>query len=121
VSQELIFVYNAKSGDSSLKSSLQKVLSPKSYTCNLCKLTHGFFKEKKAWRLFRKRNAAVDMKFLYADEFEKEYASKFGAKYTYPIVLEKTGYELEVFIATEELNKIKNLTELLKLMEARLN
>ncbi|MDR6302081.1 GTPase [Mesonia maritima] len=119
--QEFLFIYNAKSEYSSLKSSLHKLLSPTTYACNLCKLTHGFFREKKAWRVFRKRNAAVDMKFLYADEFEKEYASKFGAKYKYPIILEKTGYELEVFISTEELNKAKTLTELIKLMEARLN
>ena len=87
----------------------------------MCKLTHGFFAEKKKWKRFKKAHTAMDMRFFHADEFQKEYASKFGAKYTYSIVLEKTGYELEIFIATEELNEIKNLEELIELIEFRLN
>ncbi|WP_240463021.1 GTPase [Mesonia aquimarina] len=96
-------------------------MNPKSYACNLCSLTHGFFTEKKKWKNFKKAHKSIEMHFLHADEFQKEYASKFGYKFDFPIVLEKTGYELEVFVSTKELNEIKNLEELIELIEFRLN
>ena len=84
---KLLFIYNANSGKiNGYLDALHKVVSPKSYTCNLCDITYGIFTENKAWKKFR-NESAIDMQFLHKDEFLKKYASKFGSKFTFPLVL----------------------------------
>jgi len=103
-----------------LRDSIHKLVSPKTYGCNLCALTHGFFTEKKKWKNFREQNASVAMHFMYADEFKKDYASKFGYKFDFPIVLENTGQDLHVFISSEKLTAITSLDELIFVIKSRL-
>ncbi len=59
------------------------------------------------------------MEFLHLDEFKKKYASKFGSKHTFPVVLLENKGELELFISTEELNGLKNANELIDLIAER--
>lgn len=59
------------------------------------------------------------MEFLHLDEFKKQYASKFGSKFTFPIVLLENKSELELFISTVELNALKNANELIDLIRER--
>lgn len=50
---ELIFVYNAKHGwFHDLTGSIHKVVSPSTYPCDLCALTHGYSGMKKRVRQF---------------------------------------------------------------------
>ncbi|HSP12239.1 MAG TPA: hypothetical protein VLO29_06910 [Salegentibacter sp.] len=117
--EKLIFVYNAFSGKhNAFLDSVLKLIAPGAQTCNLCKLTHGAFSEKKAWKDFRK-NSEVEMEFLHLDEFRKKYASKFGYKYTFPIVLWEDEKEMGILISTEELEKLKNAEELIALLKTR--
>jgi hypothetical protein len=52
---KLIFVYNAKAGLlHGLMDSLRKTLSPGTYECGLCAITHGFFTMDKGWRAYLK-------------------------------------------------------------------
>ena len=116
---KLIFVYNANSGTiNAVIDSMHKVLSPATYNCNLCDITFGLVGEKSAWREFR-NSYPIDMDFLHRDEFEKAYASKFGYKFDYPIVLGVTTSELQVVISTDELNKLNGPEELIELVEQR--
>ena len=65
---KLIFVYNANSGLlNTLRDIGHKTISPQTYQCNLCDLTHGLLKERKQWREF-KETATVEMEFLHKDE-----------------------------------------------------
>jgi len=51
----LIFVYNAASDIwSKSLDAAHKIISPSTYACNLCSLTHGNFSEKQVWVLFDK-------------------------------------------------------------------
>ncbi|MDT0689486.1 hypothetical protein RM549_06805 [Salegentibacter sp. F188] len=59
------------------------------------------------------------MEFLHADEFEKQYASKFGYKFDFPIVLTESSDGLQVLISTKELNSLKNDGELKSLLRER--
>lgn len=59
------------------------------------------------------------MEFLYKDKFEKQYASKFGYKFSYPVVLISGKENLEIFISAEELRKMANLENLLNLVQER--
>lgn len=119
--EKLIFVYNAFSGShNAILDTLHKLVSPKSYACNLCEITHGVFSENKTWKKFR-QNSEVEMEFLHIDEFQKKYASKFGYKYTFPLVLWEDEGEMGIFISTEELEKMKNEMDLIKLTKERLD
>lgn len=71
--KHLLFVYNADSGWFNTVADIgHKLLSPQTYACDLCALTHGYFSEHKAWR------AIVDAlplpcEFLHRDEFRARY------------------------------------------------
>lgn len=118
--EKLIFVYNSFSGThNSVLDSLHKLVNPKTYACNLCRVTHGFFSENSQWKKFRKESE-ITMNFLHIDEFQKQYASKFGYKYTFPIVLWEDEKEMGIFITTEELDGLQNVESLIRLIEKRI-
>jgi hypothetical protein len=118
--QKLIFIYNADSGlRNTIVDSAHKILSPDTYTCSLCDITFGAFKENSVWKKFRKE-ANLDMQFLHKDEFNKTYASKFGYKFTFPIVLAESDTVFDVFIKTEELNNLDDSKALIDLIHQRM-
>jgi len=113
---KLIFIHNADSGKlSGLIDLGHKIVSPETYKCNLCKLTHGKFTERKVWKNF-KESSSLDLVFLHKDEFEKLYIERF----LYPIIL-KDDNKLEIFISTEELNKISESENLINLIKQKAN
>lgn len=117
--EQLLFIYNADSGKANaFLDAAHKIFRPSTYSCYLCKLTHGPFAERKQWKDFR-RNLAIPMEFLHKDEFEKQYASKFGYKFSYPVVLISGRENLEIFITSEELKMMKRPEELIALIRKR--
>ena len=115
----LIFIYNADSGlRNSILDGAYKALSPNTYQCNLCDLTYGVFKERKAWKKFREE-MVWNTEFLHKDEFKKQYASKFGHKFEFPIVLIALDDELQVFISAGELNELETMEALINLINKR--
>ncbi|MDC6361314.1 MULTISPECIES: GTPase [Flavobacteriaceae] len=116
----LLLVYNADSGTrNAILDSIHKVFSPSTYECNLCDITYGLVSENRVWKKFRKERGG-QLEFLHRDEFKKLYASKFGAKFTFPIVLLESHTDLEVFIATDELYQLQTASELVALVEQRI-
>src|SRR5690606_30777946 len=92
--------------------------SPSTYNCNLCDITFGLVAENKVWKKFREKSD-IQMTFLHKDEFAKTYASKFGHKFTFPIVLFEGNDGLEIFISTEELNALETSQELIDIIKGR--
>ncbi|MDO6519160.1 GTPase [Zobellia uliginosa] len=118
--EKLIFIYNADSGlKNALLDSTHKILSPSTYNCNLCDITFGVFTENKIWKRFREE-ADLEMEFLHKDEYKKQYASKFGNKFSFPIILAQSDGELQVFVSTEEMNTIEDARSLIRLIEKRI-
>ena len=118
--QKLVFIYNADSGlRNAILDSAHKIWSPDTYACSLCDITYGAFTEKSVWKKFR-NETNLDMEFLHKDEFSKAYASKFGYKFTFPIVLAESNSGLEVFIKTEELNDLENSEALIAIVQERI-
>ncbi len=110
-----LFVYNAQSG--SLFKGIDffhKIISPDTYACNLCKITHGIFSERAKWKKFRKQEN-VEMKFYYKDEFEAQY----GKQLSYPIVLYSPS--LDVVMTHTEINSLKTLQELIDFIKTKAN
>lgn len=118
--QKLIFIYNADSGTRNmLIDSAHKIFSPSTYACSLCDITYGAFTENKIWKKFRK-DSDLEMEFLHKDEFQKQYASKFGHKFTFPIILAPINENMEVFVNTNELNALENAENLIDLIMKRI-
>lgn len=116
---KLIFVYNANSGKLNLyKDIAHKILSPGTYPCSLCAVTHGVFNEKEVWKDFRE-TGNFDMHFYHTDEFLKAYQSKWLQKFDFPVILEENQNELSVFISKEELDRIENAQKLIALIEEK--
>ena len=105
---DLLFVYNANSGKlNTLFDIAHKAISPSTYQCSLCALTHDTLSEKSKWTSFKK-NTNHNIEFLHKDEFEKKY----NQKYSYPIILKKTD-NFEICFESKELNKLPSLEELI--------
>lgn len=105
---KLLFVYNADSGKLNTMIDIgHKIISPSTYKCSLCSLTHGALKEKQEWKQFRE-NADLDLEFLHKDEFESQYKQDFE----YPVILNADG-ELDVLFAAAEINQCKSVEELI--------
>ncbi|HMB64751.1 MAG TPA: hypothetical protein VKN36_16845 [Eudoraea sp.] len=117
---KLLFIYNAKSGlGNLLLDGAHKIFSPSTYACSLCDITYGNFRENTKWKKFREQSG-LEMTFIYKDVFRKQYASKFGHHFTFPIVLEASGEDLQVLIRTGELNEMRGVSELIHLVSERI-
>ncbi len=116
---KLLFIYNTNSGSrNAILDSLHKVFSPQTYDCKLCDITFGLVLENKTWKRFRKESRH-EMVFLHKDEFAKRYKSKFGHKFTFPIVLTEGENGLEVLISAQEINELKTVQALMRLVNNR--
>ena len=123
MSQKLLFIYNADSGiRNAIVDVAHKVLSPSTYSCSLCQLTHSAFSEKKVWQKFREDLEAkgTRLEFLHKDEFGKKYRSKFGHKFTYPIVLIEGNSGFEILVRTQELNTLETAQGLINVVKERI-
>lgn len=117
---KLIFVYNANSGKiNAMLDAAHKMISPQTYECDLCTLTHGALSEKDEWVRFRE-SVKASLEFLHKDEFLKAYRSKWLPKYNFPIVLEETVNGLEIVISAEKFKEIVTVEELIVIVEKEL-
>jgi hypothetical protein len=106
---KLIFVYNADSGLFNTVSDIaHKILSPQTYSCNLCALTHGHFKIKKDWVDFLKEIDA-ELEFLHRDEFVEKYNQRDPEL---PAIFIEENGELSVWIDQFEINQVETLNDL---------
>ena len=114
----LIFVYNAKTGFLNKKlDKMHKIISPSTYNCGLCSLTHSNFGEKKSWKDFKNRKANWNFVFLYKNEFLKEYAIKLESEMEFPAVFRESKNSLEVVLQSSQINNLSSLLELQKKIE----
>ncbi len=108
----LIFVYNAKSDvwNKSIDFA-HKIISPSTYSCNLCSLTHDNFSERKNWRDFREKSEA-GFEFVYKDKFLKEYGKSFGEDF--PMIFEQIGGELCLLFDSSSIKSMASTEQLIK-------
>ncbi len=113
----LIFVYNADSGlFNTMTDIAHKMLSPSTYSCNLCAISHGLLSEKKEWREFIEQ-LGVPVVFLHRDEFEQQYRD---IKTSYPAILRHDGDNISVLIPNDAINRCKDIAALRQLIEINL-
>ncbi|OGI50810.1 MAG: hypothetical protein A2W42_03925 [Candidatus Muproteobacteria bacterium RIFCSPHIGHO2_01_60_12] len=113
----LIFVYNADSGFvNTLLDIGHKIVSPKTYSCNLCAITHSTFSMRDEWKNFV-AGLGVSVEFLHRDELEKQYGMR---DVGLPAVFRKNNGALEAWVTREEINRCHSLGELERLVRDRL-
>ena len=116
--KEIIFVYNADSGIvNSWLDIAHKVIRPETYSCDLCALTHGSFREKGVWKKFRE-DAKIPIIFYHKDEFLKKFKSKWLPRYDFPLVLTTNGVTMEPFITAQDFKEIKTVEVLMERLQA---
>lgn len=115
----ILFVYNAKSSFlNKYVDTFHKIISPETYACNLCALTHNDFSEKKIWSSFRKKHQE-EFVFMYKNQFEKKYPD-FKPKFDFPFVVKIENNDFMILISNSELNTIKSSESLIEILKERL-
>ena len=113
----LIFVYNADSGlFNALTDIAHKALSPQTYKCNLCALTHSTFGMRSEWKVFL-QSLAVPVDFLHADELKSRYLI---SRVSLPAVFRKQGETLDLLISSDLINACRTIDDLELLVRSRL-
>ena len=112
-------MYNAKSDIwSKYLDSAHKIISPKTYSCSLCSLTHNNFLEKKERKYFRE-NTCLDFVFMYKDEFLKLYSSSIYKNLKFPIVFVRESKDLTVILEAEKLENMKTVEQLIEFFDTQ--
>jgi hypothetical protein len=112
---QLIFVYNADSGGlNTLFDIAHKVVSPETYSCSLCMLTHGVLSERTAWKTFRE-SSKMPLTFLHRDEFEERYQPLNA----YPVVLLAQDQQLKTLLTAETLNELSTVEQLIETIQQK--
>ncbi len=115
----LLFVWNADGGWlHGLMDSLHKWLSPQTYGCDLCKLTHGVAGSKKAWKDFLE-GCGRPVSFMHRDAYEKS-AIYPGPGQGLPLVLEYREGVWGLLMSAEEIGKKRTLGALIEGLEKAL-
>ena len=114
--KELLFVYNANSGMmNAINDYFHKVISPKTYECNLCTLTYDMLGMKSEWKKAIEKTR-IKTTFLHKDELAERYSLSFEL----PVVLLKKGDKIVVLISAEQINKTKNLNNLIEAINRKI-
>ncbi|MGH1365894.1 MAG: hypothetical protein ACRBF0_20210 [Calditrichia bacterium] len=106
---QLVFVYNADSGlFNTMADIAHKLISPQTYSCNLCALTHTAFGMKDDWRDFLETLNA-ELEFLHRDEFVKAGGSDSA---DLPAIFLRKEITFDVWMSAAEINKLEDLESL---------
>ncbi len=119
MNKTLFFVYNAKSDVLNKYWDIaHKIISPNTYSCSLCSLTHGSFSEKKDWKNFRE-NATQEFVFMYKNEFLKAYPD--AVMFNFPVVLQKEEKKFKLLIDSEKLASITSIKDVIELVKNKIS
>jgi hypothetical protein len=115
----LIFVYNAKAGFlNGMMDSIHKTVSPDTYDCGLCAITHGFFTMDKAWRAYLK-SLPYEASFYHRPDFKAAFPD--AADLPLPLIGLEEGGAIRVLIGPDGLKSCKDSNALAALIDAKLS
>ena len=112
----LLIVYNAEAGIAAgIKDSLHKLLSPDTYPCSLCALTHGTMRMDAQWKAFLAR-VPFDVRVYHRPDFHKRYPNETA---DLPLVALDQGRELVTLLDRAELAAIRDVGTLIAHVQER--
>lgn len=114
----IVFVYNAEAGlVNGIMDSIHKIVSPSTYSCDLCAITHGLARQRPEWRAWLKKSGQ-DAKFYHRSDFRQAWPD---VHVTLPAVLVQEADQLRLIASASDLAQINNVSELVALLDARRN
>ena len=115
--QQLIFVYNAKSGFMhSAMDLMHKTASPKTYPCKLCQITYSGATMNKFWKRYV-ADLGIPALFMHRNEFAKAYPS---INIELPAILLKKDKTFIMLLVGDDFKRIKDLSDLMKTLNEKL-
>jgi len=117
--KELIIIYNVKSGFvNEMIDFAHKIVSPKTYECNLCAISYNTFTKKKRWSDYI-NSLPIKSVFTYKDKVSS--LNKELSNLEFPTIIFRNGVELNEIISRKEINSINNINQLISLLNERLD
>ncbi len=115
---KLVFVYNAEAGlMSGMMDSLHKTLSPDTYECALCAVTHGFFTMDKTWRAYLKA-LPLDAVFFHRKDFALAHPD---VKVTLPVIMLERDSGITPLLSADDLKQATDVDALAKALDQALS
>jgi hypothetical protein len=113
---KLIFVYNADEGVvAGMMDSVHKLVSPATYQCSLCAVTHGIFRMDPKWRAWLKA-APFEIVFHHKPDFRAAWPV--FAELPLPAVLIDRGTGPAPLLGADALASVKSVDQLIAALEA---
>lgn len=113
----LVFIYNAEAGLAhGLVDSLHKLVSPRTYSCGLCAITHGFATMRPAWRDWLAK-LDIPAEFFHRADFAAAWP---GVEIALPAILIERRGMLEPIVSAAEFGEIDTVDALIAVLENRL-
>lgn len=113
----LLFVSNSDSGVLPQIKDYSSHAASRADGCSLSALTHSPIGMKKEWKRFLKEQKLPSQVLDRSD-----FYARFGSGITtFPVVLIRTGGSLRVLVSTDELNRCRELEDLMGLLQQRLS
>lgn len=117
---QIIFIYNARSGPvHTLLDIGHKVISPGTYKCNLCLITHHTLGVKKQWQEFLD-TLPIAAVFLHQDELKNSYHHLAQIPAPTIVYTSKAMAKPQVLVSQAQLNQITSLSELITILKQKL-
>lgn len=114
---KLILVYRAHSkGWGKMIDFGHKIISPSTYSCSLCSLTHGVFKPKKEWIAFLE-SLNMEVVFYHQDDWPDRETMQVKL----PLVLICENSKNHILMNADYFKGIKNVTQLISDLKNQLN
>jgi hypothetical protein len=108
-STKLVLAYNAKSGFfNGLSDSVHKIVSPSTYSCDLCAITHHSIGMRYPWKVFLE-GLNMELEFVHTDEIEKY---PYLVKSKFPLIGVLSEGRFVELLCKEELSQMKSIKEL---------
>lgn len=117
--QTIFFLYNANGGVlNGALDSLHKFISPSTYPCSLCELTHGYFGERENWKAFA---GSLKEKGFKLRGIHKDELGDWPVTFTQlPAVYLYFSGSLTILLSPMDLKKLTSTDQLIHRLDARL-
>lgn len=114
---KLIFVYNAEAGIAAgIMDSIHKLVSPATYTCDLCAITYGLTRMDPKWKAWLKAQP-FDAVFHHRADFFAAYPA---VTVTLPAILTGRKGRIDTLVAAGDFKQAPSVDALIALIEQRL-
>lgn len=115
---KLLFVYNADGGAvSAVVDALHKLVSPQTYDCALCAITHGAVSMRREWKDYVGR-LPYPCEFLHRDEFRARWPE---VRVALPAILLADGAgEPTTLVGADDMRREQSVAELIATLERAL-